>query len=813
MAQQTRPGWLAQVPSAVVTQHYRGSTATPQNASLLPPASYDAWCLPWSIAVGDVNGDGHPDLVVAGWYLTCNGVPGTGEVSVLLSNGDGSFQPPVRYSSGGLQALGVAIGDVNGDGKLDIVAANGSFNDTGTCNGQVGVLLGNGDGTFRPAISYSSGDCDPNAVTLADLNHDGHPDIIAANSCHGLNGGGCTNPGSAGVLLGNGDGTFRPGVPYAADQQGYVASIAAQDLNGDGYIDLVMVSADSAVISILLGNGDGTFRPEISYPTNTYQPSSLGIADVNGDGHPDVIVSSYCQGISSCRNGLVSVLLGNGDGTLQSPVKYNAGGFAATSVAIADVNSDGHPDLIVATTDLNGNTGGGSGQIGVLIGNGDGTFQAAEAFPSGGQYPIAIAIADVNSDDKPDVMVVNYCGNAACSGLNQGNVGVLLNNSGITQASTATALNCTPANSGYGQTVSCTATVTSGSATPTGSVILYDGAIPAGSANLASKKAVIAVSSLATGSHSVMAVFQGSSKFAPSTSRSLTQAVVSSTTSVSLTPSANPVAVGQQVTFTATVVGQYGGGTATGTMTFQIAGKTVATVPVSNNQASYSKTYTSQGIRVLTATYSGDSNNAGSTSPALREVWGNLPYASKVIVTTSGSPTFVGQPVTFTANVSFAGNPVPDGEQVTFQDGSTQIGASSITGGIATFTTSSLAAKTHLIKAVYAGDATVKGSSSDVHQIVNKYATTATLVSSLNPSAFNQAVTFTATVTSAGPNPTGRVLFKDGTTSIGHVTLSSGVAVLTKSNLAVGTHQITAQYVGDSDSDASTSAPVSQVVN
>jgi len=812
MAQQPSTGKQAVLPSAVVTQHYLGSTATLRSASFLAPASYDAWCLPWSIAVGDVNGDGHPDLVVAGWYLTCNGIVGTGEVSVLLNNGDGSFQPPVRYSSGGLQALGVAIGDVNGDGKLDIVAANGSFSDTETCNGQVGVLLGNGDGTFQPAVSYSSGDCDPYSVTLADVNDDGHADIIAANSCHALNGGGCTNPGSAGVLLGNGDGTFRPGVPYAADEQGNVVSIAVQDLNGDGHIDIVMVSADSAVISVLLGNGDGTFQPEVSYPTNTYQPGSLGIGDVNGDGHPDVIVASYCQNVSTCSNGVVSVLLGNGDGTLHSPVKYNAGGFASTSVAIADVNGDGHQDLIVATTDLNGNSGG-PGQVGVLIGNGDGTFQAAEAFPSGGQSPIAIAIADVNGDDKPDVMVVNHCGNAACSSLNQGNVGVLLNNSGITQATTATTLNCTPANSGYGQTVSCTATVTSGSATPTGSVILYDGAIALGSANLASKKAAIAVSSLATGSHSIMAVFQGSSEFAPSTSRSLTQTVVSSTTSVALTSSANPVAVGQEVTFTATVAGQYGGGTSTGTMTFQIAGKTVATVPVSNNQASYSKTYTSQGIRVLTATYSGDLNNAGSTSPALREVWGNLPYASRVTVTTSASPTFVGQPVTFTANVSFAGNPVPDGEQVTFSDGSTQIGTSSITNGFAVLTTTSLAAKTHVIKAVYPGDATLKESSGEVRQIVNKYATTTALVSSLNPSAFKQAVTFTATVTSAGPSPTGKVLFKDGTVSLGTGSLTGGAAVLTKSNLAVGTHQITAQYIGDSASDASTSDPVSQVVN
>jgi hypothetical protein len=149
---------------------------------------------------------------------------------------------------------------------------------------------------------------------------------------------------------------------------------------------------------------------------------------------------------------------------------------------------------------------------------------------------------------------------------------------------------------------------------------------------------------------------------------------------------------------------------------------------------------------------------------------------------------------------------------VTFYNGTTEMGTNLTKSGAATYTTSSLKAGSHFIKAIYAGDVHFKTSTGAVAQVVEKYPTTTTLTSSLNPSQFGQAVTFTAHVTSAGPTPTGKVQFLDGTTGIGYVTLSGGVAKVTRSMLAVGTHSITAHYYGDAASATSTSPVVNQVV-
>lgn len=199
-------------------------------------------------------------------------------------------------------------------------------------------------------------------------------------------------------------------------------------------------------------------------------------------------------------------------------------------------------------------------------------------------------------------------------------------------------------------------------------------------------------------------------------------------------------------------------------------------------------------------------------SPQSAPLSGTVPYPTKTSVSTSGSPSFVGQAVTLTATVTSTHGTIPDGELVTFYDGTTALGSAALASGTAAFTTSSLSAKTHTIKATYTGDAAFVASTGSVSQVVNKYPTTTALGSSSNPSAYGQTVTFTATVASAGPAPTGKVWFKDGTTGIATVTLSGGVATFAKSNLAVGTHPITAQYLGDAANAQSTSSVVDQVV-
>jgi len=281
-----------------------------------------------------------------------------------------------------------------------------------------------------------------------------------------------------------------------------------------------------------------------------------------------------------------------------------------------------------------------------------------------------------------------------------------------------------------------------------------------------------------------------------------------SPTTTLLVSNVNPAAVNQQVIYTATVTNQ-SGKPLTGTVVFKHNTSTT-TVPLVGGQAIYKVTYSGSGTHLIMATYSGDADNATSTSAALTEYVGLVP--TKTILSTSRSPSYIGQPVTFAATVTWTYGTVPNGELVTFFDGTTAIGTGTTVSGVAKFTTSSLTVATHTIKATYPGDAEFKPSSGTGKQVVNKYQTTTTLTSIPNPSLFGQPVTFTAHVTSTGAAPTGTVRFLDGTTGIGQATLSGGVAKLTKSNLAVGTHPITAHYNGDAASATSTSPVLNQVV-
>jgi hypothetical protein len=193
------------------------------------------------------------------------------------------------------------------------------------------------------------------------------------------------------------------------------------DVNGDGKPDLVVANCaasgihscpSNGTVSVLLGNGDGTFQMAVPYDSGGYGADSVAVADVNGDGKPDLLVANECD--SSCGSeggaGLVGVLLGNGDGTFQSAVTYGSGGTVANSVAVADVNGDGKPDLLVANA-CTKSCSNSNGEVAVLLGNGDGTFQTAAGYGSGGGFGKSIAVADVNRDGKPDLVLANYCKN------------------------------------------------------------------------------------------------------------------------------------------------------------------------------------------------------------------------------------------------------------------------------------------------------------------------------------------------------------------------------------------------------------------
>jgi hypothetical protein len=240
------------------------------------------------------------------------GVSNTQFFSIAAVGASISFLPAVTYLTGGGNPYSVAVADVNADGKLDLVVANGNGGEPGT----VGVLLGNGNGTFKPVHLYGSGGNQAASIAVADVNGDGKPDVIVTNT---------SNSNNIGVLLGNGDGTFRRVVTYSSGG-GDPWSVAVADVNGDGKLDLLVanecavnsVSCSEGSVGVLLGNGDGTFRPAVMYSSggpNFYNPVSLSVADFNHDGKLDLVVTNACGTSSDCsENGSVGVLLGNGDG-------------------------------------------------------------------------------------------------------------------------------------------------------------------------------------------------------------------------------------------------------------------------------------------------------------------------------------------------------------------------------------------------------------------------------------------------------------------------------------------------------------------
>jgi hypothetical protein len=582
------------LPGANDTQHVpvdamqvkrQAAVPNPGSLTFLPAVSYySGGYEAFSVAVADVNGDGKPDLLVTN-YCVASTKCVTGLVGVLLGNGDGTFQPAVTYGSGGSRSVSSVVADVNGDARPDLLVAN-QF-------GGVDVLLGNGDGTFQPAVTHGSGLKICSSVAVADVNGDGKPDLVVTT----------WNPGSVGVLLGNGNGTFQPVVTYAASAP-QAAAIA--DVNGDGKPDVLV--ADTSGAGVLLGNGDGTFQPEVMYSSGGLTPTSIVSADLNGDGKQDLVVMNF-------DSGNVGVLLGKGDGTFQPAVTYGgADGAGTPSVAVADVNGDGKLDLLVVNFCVDKNCDGG---IGVFLGNGDGTFRPESVFVSGGYYAWALAVADVNGDGKPDLVAANL--QLSVGKPLKGFVGVLLNNTSFGKSTTSTSLTSSLNPSTYGQKVTWTSTVTSsGSITPTGKVNFNWSGHTIGSATLSGGLATLTRSKLNADPYPLTAVYTGDANNLGSTSAVLNQVVLEATSTARLTSSPNPSTQGQAVTFTAKISSPTV--TPTGPVTFT-AGKTVlGTAQLSGGEAKLAISSLPVGSTKVTVTYYGDSNIAKSSASVVQAV-------------------------------------------------------------------------------------------------------------------------------------------------------------------------------------------------
>lgn len=389
----------------------------------------------------------------------------------------------------------------------------------------------------------------------------------------------------------------------------------------------------------------------------------------------------------------------------------------------------------------------------------------------------------------------------------------------VNQASTTTTLVASPNPSVLGQAVSLTATVavvSPGTGTATGSVTFKDGTTTLGTVTLTNGIAVMSISSLALGSHSLTASYGGSTTFKTS-STTATQTVNQVSTSTTLTASPNPSTLGQTVTLTAAVSPVAPGtGTATGTVTFKDGTTVLGTATLASGSAALTVSTLIAGAHSLTASYGGSTNFAASTSVVVTQTV-NQPSTTTVLTPTPSPSTF-GQTVTLKATVTVVapGTGTPTGA-VTFKDGSTTLGTATLSGGIASFTTATLSLGAHSLTAVYGGATNFSGSTSAVvTQTVNPPSSTTVLTSSLNPSVYGQSTTLKAVVSPVSPatgTPDGTVTFKDGSTVIGTATLSGGAAITAVSTLTGGSHSLTAVYGGSTNFAASTSSVVTQTVN
>ncbi len=327
-------------------------------ANALPPVPATDLTSNIASAVGDLNRDGIPDLVVVTSIQAC----------AYLGNGDGTFRQSWCGSGGYnypyLLAI-VVIADFNGDGIPDLAVT-----DPGTGNFNPMLFNGNGDGTFTASANYPPEIYFPVALAAADMNLDGTPDLVSYGD-------------SIEVSLGNADGTFWLTYGASAAFPAGAASLVVADFNADGKPDIAIAGNDPANVTIFLGNGDGSLQSPTNFPAGA-NPTLMVTADFNHDGKPDLAV------ITGAPTSGLSILLGNGNGSLQAPLTYSVPS-GVTSIATGDFNGDGNLDVVVNNNSI----------VSVYYGNGDGTFQS----PVDTTYPLPyLAVGDFNSDGRTDLV-------------------------------------------------------------------------------------------------------------------------------------------------------------------------------------------------------------------------------------------------------------------------------------------------------------------------------------------------------------------------------------------------------------------------
>lgn len=803
-----------------------------------------------ALAIGDVNGDGKPDLIV---YSTANG---SSFVGTLVNDGSGGFKGQVACAVGAQARVSLAVGDFNNDGKLDVAVAIGGGN-------TIAICLGNGDGTFTSAANATVGSF-PLGLAAGDLNGDGKIDLVTANYFDN----------TVSVLLGKGDGTFTTAT-YPVGK--LPTNLALADLNGDGKLDISIGNGGDNNLQVLLGRGDGTFFVG-SYRVGA-NPNGITSGDFNHDGIPDLAVTSGTD--------TATIFLGDGHGGFKALNSFSAcfgqNGAKPGQILSADVNGDGKPDLAIICNDSSEPT---YSFINLFQGNGDGTFTEGIAWTlndtllgvvaadvDGKGIPEFVFLSqstvfavDLNEDFNYDIYngssfqglsVGDFNGDGRADFLVPGAGTVLLGEGGGNFQAFATGLNGTlfgvtgdfngdgltdfESNTNQGMLIS----LSNGDGTFTDGFLLSSnklGKMQAptdfngdGILDLLTLSGLNAplnlffgkddgsfvdagISLLPNGGSYLTAIADfdqnGSPDIAILDPTAGVVTIVLNKNSFQLTNTAlsefsSKVVVGGPIKVSAAVAAKQG--TPTGNVEFKEAGVPQTTLALSSGVAQATLTAPLlAGTYNLTALYTGDGTFAGSLSQRLPITV--TAASTTTTVASSVSSSKLGQSVTFTATVHPQYSGQPTGTVEFYADGN-PIGSASVSGGQAAVSTSALTFGTHTIQADYSGDSSFITSLGSAKQKVGDAASSIQVTSSLNPAVYGQAVTLTATVTdSAGSTPTGVVVFSETGAYYGTITLTAGVAQIgLPTTLAAGKHNITAQYSGDS-TDATAKASLAQVI-